>query len=201
VRIALALKGVAYDYVPVNIGPARSEQFTPAYRALNAQSRVPTLEIDGLVLTQSLAIIEYLDDTIAAPPLLPRDAASRARVRSLAELIAADIQPLQNTGVMAYLAERFGADEAGVKRWRQEWIGRGLTALETRLAGEHGTGRYCHGDIPTLADCCLVPQCFAARRFGVDLAAFPTISRIDTACVALPAFQAAAPERQPDART
>ena len=200
VRIGLALKGIDYDYLPVHLVRGGGEQFEPGYVKLNPQSRVPVLEVDGAVLTQSMAILEWLEEAHpAAPRLLPDEPLGRARVRSLAQLIAADIQPLQNTAVTRYLRERHGWGDPEVGAWMQEWIGRGLRALEQRLAADGRDGRFCHGDAPTLADVCLVPQCYASRRFGVDLAAFPRIAAIDAACRELEPFQRAAPERQPDA--
>jgi maleylacetoacetate isomerase len=199
VRIALGLKSLPYDYIAVNLARGAGEQFEAAYRAVNPQSRVPALQSDGHVLLQSIAILEWLEEAHPVPPLLPEGSFARARVRSLAQLIAADIQPLQNTSVTKYLRETLGADDDAVGAWLREWIGRGLTAFEARLASEDGTGLFCHGDSPTHADCCLVPQCYAARRFGVDPAGFPTIARVEAACLALEGFRAAAPELQPDA--
>lgn len=202
VRLGLALKGLDYEYVAVDL--ARSDggqQFDPQYVRLNPQSRVPTLEVDGAALTQSMAILEWLDEAHpAAPRLLPVAPLERARVRSLAQLVVADIQPLQNTAVTRLLRERHGWSEQAVAGWQQEWIGRGLRALEQRLATEPGTGRFCHGDAPTLADVCLVPQCYASRRFGVDVAQFPRIAAIEAACAGLEPFRRALPELQPDAR-
>jgi len=202
VRLALHYKGLAYHYLPVHLLRDGGEQFGAAYLEINPQSRVPALEVDGQVLTQSMAILEWLEEAYpAAPRLLPADAFGRARVRSLAQLIVADIQPLQNTAVVRLLREQHGWTDEQVKGWLREWIGRGLRALEQRLAREPGTGTHCHGDTPTLADVCLVPQCYAAQRFGVDPAQFPRIAAIDAACRELEAFQGAAPERQPDADT
>ncbi len=199
VRIALALKGLACEYRPVNIATDRSAQFAADYRSLNPEARVPTLEAEGAILTQSWAILEWLEERYPAPPLLPETPAARARVRSLAQLIVADIQPLQNLGVTEYLKQPLGADPQAVSGWLRHWISRGMAAFEAQLARDAATGRFCHGDTPTLADVCLVPQCYSARRFGVDPAAYPSISRIEAACQTLPAFAAAAPERQPDA--
>ncbi len=202
VRLALEYKNLAFDYLPVHLLRDGGEQFGAAYLEINPQSRVPALEVDGQVLTQSMAILEWLEDAYPeAPRLLPADAFARARVRSLAQLIVADIQPLQNTAVVRRLREQHGFTDEQVKGWMREWIGRGLRALEQRLLREPGTGRFCHGDTPTLADVCLVPQCYASRRFGVDPAQFPRIAAIDAACRELGAFQRAAPERQPDAET
>jgi maleylacetoacetate isomerase len=200
VRIALNLKGLAWESVPVHLVRNGGEQRQPAFLALNPQGLVPALEIDGLVLTQSLAIIEYLEETRPAPALLPADAAGRARVRSLAQLIASEIHPLNNLRVLRYLGEQAGLDEAARDAWYRHWIGEGLAALETRLAREAGTGRFCHGGTPGLADCCLAPQLYNARRYDCELDAFPTLLRIEAACMELPAFRLAAPELQPDAQ-
>jgi maleylacetoacetate isomerase len=200
VRIALNLKGLAWVSVPVHLVRDGGEQRTPAFRRLNPQGLVPALEIDGLVLTQSLAIIEYLEETRPAPPLLPAGPAARARVRSLAQLVASDIHPLNNLRALQFLSARLGVDEAGREAWYRHWVSDGLRALETRLAREPDTGRYCHGDVPGLADCCLVPQLYNARRYGCALDEFPTILAIEAACGELAAFQAAAADVQPDAQ-
>lgn len=201
VRIALHLKGLSFDYVAVHLLRDGGEQFGDAYRSVNPEARVPSLEIDGHILTQSMAILEWIEETHPNPPLLPGDAFDRARVRGLAQLIVADVQPLQNTGVVRYLRDVLGQPDAARAAWQQHWIRRGMEALEERLQRDPETGRHCHGDSPTLADICLVPQCYAARRFGVDPAEFARISAIEAACLELPAFQAATPERQPDAET
>jgi maleylacetoacetate isomerase len=198
VRIALNLKGIAPDRAFVHL--ARAQQRTDAYLALNPQGLVPALELDdGEVLTQSLAIIDWLDETYREPPLLPEDATARARVRSIALAIACDIHPLNNTRVLNYLSHTLGVSDEQRSGWYKYWIDQGFEALELRLAREPQTGRYCHGDTPTLADVCLVPQVANARRYNLDLAPYPTIARIDAACSELPAFVAAAPARQPDA--
>jgi maleylacetoacetate isomerase len=199
VRIGLALKGIPYEYVAVDLARDGGEQFGNAYRALNPQSRVPVLEVDGRPIVQSMAILEWLEEAFPQVPLLPADLYARARVRSLAQIVVSDIQPLQNLSVARYLREVIGAGETVVNVWTAEWITRGMAALESRLTVESGTGRFCHGDAPTLADVCLVPQCHAARRFGVDPARFPVIARIEASCSGLDAFRAAAAERQPDA--
>jgi maleylacetoacetate isomerase len=198
VRIALGIKGLPWAPVYVHLLRGGGEQHRAAFRGLNPQGRVPVLLDGEVVLTQSLAIIEYLDETRPQPPLLPSDAAGRARVRSLAQLIACDIQPLQNLSVTRYLHHELACDEDRIRAWQVHWISNGLAALERRLATERGTGRFAHGDAPTLADCCLVPQCYAARRFGVDPSAYPTVAAIEARCLELPAFASAAPERQGD---
>lgn len=199
VRLALEFKQLSYEYIPVHLLRQGGTQFSPAYRKLNPQSRVPTLEVDGHALTQSMAIMEWLEETYPQPPLLPADALGRARVRSLALLLVADVQPLQNLAVTKYLKEVVGAGEGGIKSWLGEWVGRGMDAFEARLATDPATGSYCHGNTPGIADLCLVAQCYAARRVGVDLGRYPNILRIDARCAELPEVLRAAPERQPDA--
>jgi maleylacetoacetate isomerase len=200
VRIALNLKGLDWESAPIHLVRDGGEQRTPAFLARNPQGLVPALEADGLVLTQSLAIIEYLEETHPAPALLPADPGGRARVRSLAQLVACDLHPLNNLRVLQLLRERFGLDERQRDDWIRHWMQEGLGALETRLAREPGTGRFCHGDVPGLADCCLVPQLYNARRYDCELDGFPTLLRIEAACGALEAFRRAAPDRQPDAQ-
>ena len=198
VRIALNLKGVAPERVVRASAPRRAAR--RRLPRLNPQGLVPALVTDeGDVLTQSLAIIEWLDETHPQPPLLPADAAGRARVRSLAQAIACDIHPLNNLRVLNYLTGTLGATDAQKDGWYRYWCDVGLEALETRLARERSTGAFCHGDAPTLADVCLVPQLANARRVDLDLAPYPTLLRIEAACAALPAFANAAPARQPDA--
>ncbi|MBM3489123.1 MAG: maleylacetoacetate isomerase [Alphaproteobacteria bacterium] len=197
VRIALRLKGLAHEQAFVHL--RKGEQSVPSYRALNPQGVVPTLEADGAVIGQSLAILEYLEETRPRPPLLPDDWAGRARVRQLALTIACEIHPLNNLKVLNHLATECKLDEAQRKLWYHHWVGEGFRALEGLLAEHPATGRFCHGDRPGLADICLVPQVYNARRFQVDLALYPTIRQIEAACLALPAFTEAAPEQQPDA--
>jgi maleylacetoacetate isomerase/maleylpyruvate isomerase len=199
VRIALNLKGLPWEAVPVHLVRGGGEQRLPAYLALNPAGLVPTLEDEGLVLTQSLAIIEYLDETRPEPPLLPGSAAERARIRAIAQAIACDLHPLNNTRVLQYLKRELGVSEEQKSAWYRHWIALGLAAVEAMLAKDPRTGRFCHGDTPTLADCCLVPQVFNARRFDCDLTAMPTVRRIAEACEALDAFRRAAPDSQPDA--
>ena len=198
VRIALNLKGLSPEGSFVHL--QKGEQRTRDYLAVNPQGLVPALVTDeGQVLTQSLAIIEWLDETHAEPPLLPRDPLARARVRSLAQAIACDIHPLNNTRVLGYLTNTLGISDEQRNGWYRYWIDLGFEALEARLAKEPATGRFCHGDAPTLADICLVPQVANSQRLKMDLSPYPTLVRIDAACRALPAFAAAAPDRQPDA--
>lgn len=199
VRIALNLKGLAYEPVPVHLLKDGGQQLHEAYRAINPSALVPVLQDDAHILSQSLAIIEYLDETHADVPLMPAGAAARARVRSLALMVACDIHPLGNLRVLKYLKHDLGVSEEAKLAWLHHWIGAGLQALESHLAGSAETGRFCHGDTPTMADCCLVPQVFNALRFNVELAQFPTIARIYAACNELPAFIAASPSEQPDA--
>ena len=198
VRIALNLKGLAPErsFVHLRKGNQRAEE----YLALNPQGLVPALALDdGGVLRQSLAIIEYLEETHPQPPLLPRDAVERARVRAIALAIACDIHPLNNLRVLEYLLHTLGVSPQQKDGWYKYWIDVGFEALETQLARERETGRFCHGDAPTLADVCLVPQLANARRMSVDLSPYPTLTRIEAECLALAPFAAAAPERQPDA--
>lgn len=200
VRIALAWKGLAPELVPVHLTRGGGEQHAPAHRARNALGLVPVLELDdGSLLPQSLAIVEYLEETHPDPPLLPALAEERARVRSLALHVACEIHPLNNLRVLAYLGGTLGATEAQRLAWYRHWVETGLDALEARLAGESATGRFCHGEAPTLADLCLVPQLYNARRFGSDPARWATLARVEAACLALPAFDRARPEVQPDA--
>ncbi|MCB1332789.1 MAG: maleylacetoacetate isomerase [Roseivivax sp.] len=196
-RIAFNLKGLEYDFVPVHLrdGVQKSE----AYRAKNPQALVPTLEVGGLTLTQSLAILEWLDETYPEPPLLPADRNLRARIRAFAQVIACDIHPLQNLRVLQYLGATFGADQAAKDAWCQRWIGDGLAACEDLMARDPAHGTYAFGEAPGLADICLVPQVFSARRFGVDLTALPRVRAVFEACMDLAAFADAAPAKQPDA--
>ena len=198
VRIALALKGLAYDYIPIHL--LKGEQRADAYREVNPQALVPTLVDERGTWTQSLAIIEYLDEKHPNPPLLPATAEERARVRAIALAIACEIHPLDNTRVLQYLMQTLGLGEETKNEWYRHWIELGFTALEARLAGDAATGTFCHGDTPTLADICLVPQLANARRVTMALDKYPTLLRIEAACHALPAFAAAAPARQPDAQ-
>ena len=199
VRIALNLKGIRPDermFVHLRMGNQRAQD----YLALNPQGLVPALALDdGHVLTQSLAIVEYLDETHPEPPLLPRDPTARARVRAIALTIACEIHPLNNLRVLNYLIGTMGVSREQKDGWYRYWIDVGFEALEKMLERDSATGRHCHGDQPTLADICLVPQIANARRFNIDMSPYPTLNRIEAACNALPAFADAAPARQPDA--
>ena len=199
VRIALNLKALAPDMVPVHLLRGGGEQTHPAYLALNPQGLVPALEDEGHLLTQSLAIIEYLDEIHAVPPLLPADPPGRARVRAIAQSIACEIHPLNNLRVLGYLTGTLGVSDEQKSAWYRHWVTAGFAALEAQLAGDHRTGLFCHGDTPTMADCCLVPQIFNARRFDIAMSCYPTLIRIDAACSALEAFANAAPAQQLDA--
>jgi maleylacetoacetate isomerase/maleylpyruvate isomerase len=199
VRIALNLKALSCDAVPVHLLRGGGEQHRPDYLQRNPQGLVPALETDdGAILTQSLAIIEYLDEIRPEPPLLPGGPLDRARVRAMALAVAADIHPLNNLRVLDRLRAEMGQGEEAVRAWYRHWVETGLAALEQLVRRGPGGG-FCHGAAPTLADCCLVPQLANARRFACDLAACPTLVVIDARCRDLPAFAAAAPERQPDA--
>jgi maleylpyruvate isomerase len=195
VRIALALKGLTVTTVRKDL--RAGEQRLDDFLAINPQGFVPALVLnDGAVLTQSVAIIEYLDEIHPDPPLLPRAPLARARVRALTQAITCDIHPLNNLRVLKYLQNDLHVDKAARDTWYRHWVRSGFDALERWLERDSATGRFCHGDAPTIADVCLVPQVFNARRFELDLAAYPRIVRIDAACRELQEFQAAAPERQ-----
>ncbi|GAA0717037.1 maleylacetoacetate isomerase [Dokdonella soli] len=199
VRIALNLKGLPYAQKPVHLLKNGGEQHSTAHRELNPQETIPVLADGVRVIRQSLAIIEYLDETYGGHMLLPATARDRAHVRGLALLIACDIHPLNNLRVMQFLERDYGVQQAERERWTRHWMEEGFRAFEAILAADSATGLYCHGDAPTLADACLIPQVYNANRFGVDLAPYPTIRRINAQCLSLPAFDAARPERQPDA--
>ncbi len=203
VRIALCLKGLPYDYAPVHLVRHGGEQRGEEFLALNPEGLVPVLADDAgdaaATLTQSLAIMEYLDERHPEPPLLPADAAGRARVRSLALAIACEIHPLNNLRVLRYLVQVLKIDEDAKNAWYRHWVETGLAAFEAQLAASPMTGRFCHGDVPTLADATLVPQIYNARRFDCDIDRFATTMRVFDACMALDAFQRAVPSAQPDA--
>jgi len=199
VRIGLNLKGLPYDIVPVHLVRDGGQQHSDAYRVLNPQELVPTLGHGQRRLTQSLAILEYLDEVWPTPPLLPATARERQRVRALALLVACEVHPLNNLRVLQYFEHEWNVPQPERDQWVKHWIEDGFRAAEALLAEHPSTGDFCEGEMPTLADCCLVPQVYNARRFGVDLAPYPTIRRIEAACLALPAFDAARPENQPDA--
>jgi len=199
VRIALNLKGLEAEHLPVHLTRDGGEQFLAKFRATNPAALVPVLEDGSERIAQSLAIIEYLDERYPESPLLPASAADRARVRQIALAIACDIHPLNNLRVLKYLTGPIGLSEEQKQTWIRHWIDLGLQALESRLATSPRRGAFCFGDRPTLADCCLVPQLFNAERFGMALDAYPTLRRIEQACNILKAFQNAHPANQPDA--
>ena len=203
VRIALALKKLDYEYLAVHL--VKNEQLAPAFRAMAPSQLVPALVVDDAAsgtqatLTQSLAIIEYLDETVPEPPLLPADALGRARVRALALDIACEIHPLDNLRVLRYLQRELKVSDEDKDRWYRHWVETGLEAVERQLAGQAATGRFCHGDTPGLADCVLVPQIFNAQRMNCRLDHVPTVMRVFAACMAEPAFASSQPSACPDA--
>ena len=200
VRIALNLKGLPYDIVPVHLLKDGGEQFSAEYRALNPDALVPSLQLaDGDVLTQSLAIIEYLEEVYPAPPLLPTDPIDRAWLRSIALSIACDIHPIDNLRVLRYLQNEMGVSEDAKNRWYRHWVEQGLASVERMLARDKRVGRFCFGDAPGFADCMLIPQVANGQRMQCDLSGMPTILRINQACLQLEAFAKAAPAQQPDA--
>jgi len=198
VRIALNLKGLAYEPAFVHLGKGEHRQ--PAYAAVNPQGLLPALEVDGALLAQSIAIMEYLEEAHPQPPLLPKHPLGRARVRSLSLLVACEIHPLNNPRVLKYVKNTLGHSQEEVDAWYRHWIADGLAKLEAELA-RIGTGRHCHGDAPSMADCCLVPQIFNAQRFACDLKPYPTVMRVFDACMRLEAFDRAQPSKQPDAES
>lgn len=199
VRIALNLKGLRYEQVPIHLRRGGGEQLNANYKAINPQALVPALEDNGRILTQSLAILEYLEERHPNPPLLPNDPADRALVRSMALVIACEVHPIQNLRVLNQLKTGHNQSDADVNRWARHWIELGFSALEQMILAGPRQGKFSFGDSPTFADVCLVPQLANARRFGCDLSKFPTLTRVEMVCNALPAFAAAAPDKQPDA--
>jgi maleylpyruvate isomerase len=199
VRIALNLKSLTYDYEAVHLRRGGGEQFSDAFRALNPHSLVPVLQLGDTLLHQSLAIIEYLDEINPEPPLLPKDPVARAKVRALALSIACEIHPLNNLRVLGYLGKELRLSEAAKGDWYRHWVNVGFIALESELAKTRALGPFCHGETPSVADCCLIPQMYNARRFGCDLSMFPTLLAIEAHCEKLAAFRDAAPDQQPDA--
>ena len=199
VRIALNLKGISAEHKSVHLLRGGGEQHGGDYKALNPQELVPTLVHDGHAIGQSLAIIEYLDEIKPEPPLLPREPFARAYVRRIAYMIACDIHPLNNLRVLFYLRDRFGIDEPRRAEWQRHWVAKGFAALEMLLTNSPETGSYCHGDAPTLADVCLIPQLFNARRVELDVSPYSTLTRIEAQALKLPAFEMALPKNQPDA--
>ncbi len=198
VRIALNLKGLEYDQEPVHLVRDGGEQHRPEYAATNPQRLIPVLQHGQRMIRQSLAIIEYLDELWPDPPLLPVSPRERARARALALLVACDIHPLNNLRVLQYLEREYNAPLSERETWIKHWIVQGFDAFEALLVEDLSRGDYCEGESPGIADCCLIPQVYNARRFGVSLDPYPNICRIEAACLALPAFDAARPELQPD---
>ena len=200
VRIGLNLKGLGYEDSYVHLVKDGGQQLSDMYKAINPQALVPTLETDeGQYLTQSMAILEYLEETVEGAALLPSDALGRAEVRALALSIACDIHPVNNLRILKYLASELNVSDEEKNTWYRHWIEVGFAGFEKMLAGSKNTGEFCYGDTPGLADICLVPQVYNARRFNVDLSPYPNIVRIDANCQALEAFSKAAPENQGDA--
>jgi maleylpyruvate isomerase len=199
VRIALNLKGLQYDAIPVHLLRGGGEQLQEQYRAINPSGLVPAFQDDYITLTQSMAILEYLEDAHPKMPIMPKDATERARVRELAQIIACDIHPVNNLRVLRYLKHDLGLSEEQKNEWYRHWLVSGLEVLEKHLARDPSAGPLCHGHKPTIADCFLVPQVFNAQRNGIDVSIYPNISRINALCVEIPAFVAAHPSNQPDA--
>jgi maleylacetoacetate isomerase len=198
-RIALNLKGIEPELRFVHLLKDGGQQHNPDYKALNPQELIPALVHDGHLITQSLAIIEYLDEIAPEPPLLPKDALGRARVRAIAYAVACDIHPVNNLRVNQYLKRTFNADGDAQIAWQRHWIGLGFDALETMLSSSKETGKFCHGDAPTIADICLIPQMANAKRVHLDFTPYPTLARIESHALTHPAFVAALPANQPDA--
>jgi maleylacetoacetate isomerase/maleylpyruvate isomerase len=199
VRIALNLKGLSYEQAAIHLRRGGGEQLMPGYTKINPQALVPALEDNGRILTQSLAIIEYLDEKYPEPPLLPQGPADKALVRSMALVIACEVHPIQNLRVLNYVKATYNQTDEQVNQWGQHWIDLGLDALQQMIMAQPKRGKFCFGDAPTIADICLVPQLGNARRYGCDLSKYPAILAIEKNCNALSAFANAAPEKQPDA--
>ncbi len=197
VRIALHLKGVEFEYIPVNL--LKGEHKSKGYLAINPQGLAPALTIEGHTLTQSPAVLEWIEEKWPDPALLPTDLYDRARVRAMAALVACDIHPINNLRILNALKSDFHADQDAVLSWIARWINDGFAALESTLKADQNRSQYCFGDMPGLAECTLIPQVFAARRFKVDLTPYPIIANIDATCATHPAFIAAHPANQPDA--
>jgi maleylacetoacetate isomerase len=198
VRIVLNYKTLAYRSKYIRLTRDGGENNSPEYKAVNAQALIPSLQTEHGVITQSMAIMEYLEQRYPQPPMLPLQPENQAQVRAYAQLICCDIHPLNNLRVLAYLQTQLHIDDSQQQVWYRHWIEQGFAALETVLSANSNTGIYCFGDTPTLADACLVPQVYNANRFNCDMSAFPTIRRINAACLTLPAFQQARPENQAD---
>ena len=196
-RIAMNLKGLDYDYIAVNL--AQDEQLESAFKAINPQGLVPVLQADDLLLYQSPAILEWLEEVYPEHALLPKDAAGRMQVRAISAMIGCDIHPINNRRILQYLRNELSVDETEVMAWCNRWMSEGFAALEKRLAQDKTRGKFCYGDKPTFADCYLIPQVSSARRFKVDLSLYPNIVEIDTHCRTLKAFADADPMMQPDA--
>jgi len=198
VRIACHLKGLPYEYLPVHLNRDGGEQFGPTFSMLNPQQLVPVLEDGGSHIAQSMAILEYLEERYPDVPLLPRSEVARARVRQIAQYIACEMHPLNNLRVLKFLSGPLGLSEEQKQRWIAHWLQTGLSALEAELSQSPDRGAFCFGETPTLADCCLVPQLFNTRRFGIDVQAYPTLHAIERRCEELDAFRRAHPSLQPD---
>ncbi|HEX8785595.1 MAG TPA: maleylacetoacetate isomerase [Telluria sp.] len=198
VRIALNLKELSYDAIPVHLLRGGGEQLQEQYRSINPSGLVPAFQDDYITLTQSMAILEYLDEAYPQFPLMPKDPAGRARVRELAQIVACDIHPVNNLRVLRYLVRDLGLSEEVKTEWYRHWLVNGLEVLEKHLARDPSSGPLCHGYNPTIADCFLVPQVFNATRNGIDVSVYPNIARVNETCIKLPAFIAAHPSNQPD---
>jgi maleylpyruvate isomerase len=199
VRIALNLKGLQYDAIPVHLLRGGGEQLQEQYRSINPSGLVPAFQDDFITLTQSMAILEYLEDAYPQVPIMPKDATERARVRELAQIIACDIHPVNNLRVLRYLVHELKVTEEQKNAWYRHWLVGGLEVLEKHPVRDPSAGPLCHGHTPTIADCLLVPQVFNAQRHGIDVSVYPNISRINTQCIEMPAFVKAHPSNQPDA--